>query len=44
MTVIVQPNPVVDGTDRGVFLGNMVVVTEDGARSMSDFPFEFTQI
>lgn len=44
MTVIVQPNPVVEGTDRGVFLGNMVVVTEDGAQSMSGFPLEFTQI
>ena len=44
MTVIVQPNPVVEGTDRGVFLGNMVVVTEDGAQSMSEFPLEFTQI
>ena len=44
MTVIVQPNPVVEGTDRGVFLGNMVVVTENGARSMSEYPIEFTEI
>lgn len=44
MTVIVQPNPVHPGTDRGVFLGNMVVVTKTGAESMSHFPLEFIQI
>ncbi len=43
MTVIVQPNPVDEGTDRGVFLGNMVVVTKDGAQSMSECPIEFVQ-
>ncbi len=43
MTVIVQPNPVDEGTDRGVFLGNMVVVTKDGAQSMSEFPLAFVQ-
>ena len=44
MTLIVQPNPVYQGTDCGVFLGNMVVVEPDGARSMSAFPLEFVQI
>lgn len=44
MTVIVQPNPVFEGTDCGVFLGNMVQITTDGAKSMSGLPLKFVQI
>jgi Xaa-Pro aminopeptidase len=41
MTVVVQPNVVTKDGRAGVQIGNLLVVTDDGASSMHDCPFEF---
>jgi Xaa-Pro aminopeptidase len=40
MTVVVQPNVVTVDGRAGVQVGNLLCVTEDGARSLHDCPFE----
>src|SRR6476661_58284 len=40
--IVIEPNPVTPGLQRGFFIGGMNVVTKDGAVSLHDVPLELT--
>ncbi len=44
MTVMIEPNPVSPDQKRGIFLGNLHVITEDGARNLQQYPTTFTVV
>jgi Xaa-Pro dipeptidase len=41
MAVMIEPNPVDPDQNRGIFFGNLHVVTETGSRNLQKFPKEF---
>jgi hypothetical protein len=40
--IVIEPNPVSSDMQRGFFIGDMNVVTEDGARSLHRTPLRLT--
>ncbi len=44
MTVMIEPNPVSPDQRHGIFLGNLHVITETGARNLQRFPTEFVVV
>jgi len=40
--IVIEPNPVTSDMQRGFFIGDMTVVTEDGARSLHRTPLRLT--
>jgi len=44
MTVMIEPNPVAPDQRHGIFLGNLHVITPDGARNLQRFPTEFIAV
>lgn len=44
-TVVVEPNPVPKGElNGGVFIGDLIQITSDGAERMQEYPMEFVQV
>jgi len=43
-TVVIEPNPVTKDQMKGMFLGEIVHITEDGAERLHDYPMEFIQV
>lgn len=41
MAVVIQPNPVTPDERMGLQLGNLTVVTENGAKSLQEYPLRF---
>lgn len=41
MTVMIEPNPVSPDQTHGIFLGNLHVITESGARNLQKYPVTF---
>lgn len=44
MTIVVQPNLVTDDKRRGLQIGSVVVITEDGAETLQRYPMELIHI
>jgi len=40
--IVIEPNPVTPDLQRGFFIGEMNLVTKDGAVSLHDVPLELT--
>ena len=44
-TVVIEPNPVPKGElNGGIFIGDMVEITSNGAETMQEYPMEFVQV
>lgn len=44
-TIVIEPNPVPkDELKGGIFLGELIQITSDGAESMHDYPMEFVRV
>ena len=44
MAVVVQPNPITSDERRGVQVGNLVVITQNGPEVLQDYPVDFVQL
>lgn len=42
--IMIEPNPCTPDRKKGVFLGSLQVVTENGGRSLQKYPMEFVQV